>query len=218
MPLHLHESILLLSLDDEKGSMDTFNAYVNYGFAAALLMDLILQERLIIEEGRVKVKTNAITDNKLLNEVLRRVQDNKKNRKPTYWIHYLVERISKLRPQAYEALIRRGILEKREEKLLWIFKVNRYPSKDSGPENTMRERLRQIVLEGAEPTPKERILLAIVQAAKFDKELFPDKAERKQARERIEHLIKDTEMRKHIGDAILEMQAAVMVSTTAATM
>lgn len=216
MNLHLHESILLLDLDDEKGSFSMAGSYLHYGFAGALLMDLILAERIIIEDGRVRVIDNAITDNRLLNDVLGRLKNFKKRRKVAYCIHYLAQRITKLRRQAIDNLIRKRILTRREEKVLWVFKVNRYPSVDTEPESTLRARLRQVIFDDAEPTPKERMLLAIILAGKLERGLLPDKQERKAAREKIKTLTEDTEMRKFISQAVLEMQAAVMAATTGA--
>ncbi|MCB0588867.1 MAG: GPP34 family phosphoprotein [Phaeodactylibacter sp.] len=215
MSLHLHESILLLSLDDEKGSFSMSGTYLYYGFAAALLLDLILGERIVVEEGRVSVIDKAITENRLLNDVLGRLKRFKKDRKVAYCIHYLVQRINKLRPQAIEHLIRQGILERREEKILWVFTVSRYPSANAEPEHTLRERLHSVAFHNAEPTPKERMLLSIILACKLERDLFPDKEERKAARERLKALTEDSELRRLIGQAVLEMQAAVMAATTA---
>ena len=215
--LHLHESILLLSLDDEKGSFSMSGTYIHYGFAAALLMDLILAERIVVEDGRVKIKDRAITDNRLLNDVLSRLKGFKKNRKVAYCIHYLVQRVRKLRPHAIEQLIRLKILTRREEKVLWVFKVNRYPSVNTEPEDTLRERLHRVIFQDAEPTPRERMLLSIILACQLLKDLLPDKQERKAAKEKIKALTKDSEMHKLIGQAVLEMQAAVILAASGTT-
>lgn len=214
MNLHLHESVLLLSLDDEKGSFSMSSSYLHYGFAAGLLMGLILAKRIAIEDGRVIVKDNAITESRVLNDVLGRLRKFKKNRKVAYCIHYLVQRNSKLRPPVIEGLIRQGILERRKAKILWVFNVNRYPTVNGEPENELRRRLREVLFQDAEPTTKERMLLSIITACKLDRDLIPDKQERKVAREKIKNLTKDSEMRRLIGQAVLEMQAAVMVATT----
>lgn len=216
MNLYLHESVLLLGLDDEKGSFSLDSTYVYYGFAAALVMDLIIAERVAVEDGRIIVKTNALMDRKVLNDVLRRLRESKKKRKVTYWIHYLVQRISKLKSMAIEQLIKNGILERRKEKVLWVFNVNRYPSSDTGPENLLRARLHEIIFKDADPQPEERMLLTILQVCRLEKELITDKTQRKEAKEKIKALTKGDEMRKFVHDAILEMQTAVMVATSAA--
>lgn len=216
MNLHLHESLLLLGLDDEKGSFTVDSSYFGYGFAAALVMDLILAERIIIEDGRIKKKTNAMMDSKLLNDVLRRIVEAKKSAKVSNWLHKLVQLIGKLQPQAIDNLIRQNILERKEEKVMWVFKVNRYPTVNLNPENELRTRLRQIIFEEAEPNPKERMLLSLLLSSQVYKEFISDKEQRKIAKEKIKSLTENSKMRKILGEAITEMEVMLMITINAA--
>lgn len=215
MDLYLHESVLLLGIDDEKGKYTTASAYVNYGFSAALLLDLILIERIAIEEERVRLKTNAITENKLLNDVLRLLQEKQKNRKVVEWLHDLALRSAKLIPIAIEGLIHRKILERKEGKILWVFKVDRYPSIDTGPENELRARLHQIIFENGEPGIHDRMLLSLLLACGMQKQLIPDETRHFAAKERIAELTEENEMRTLVGNAIEEMQILLMATTSA---
>ena len=209
----MHESILLLGLHDEKGNFGGMESFVHYGFTSGALMDLILEERITVEDGRVKMKTNALTGNKLLNEVLRLIRESKKERKVSHWFHYLVQRVGKLRPLAIDDLIRRNILERREDKVLWVFKVNRYPSVDLQPENELRARLHEIIYEDAEPTPKERMLLSMMIGCHMQKELAKEKADRKWVKQKMKDLTDDESLRKWLGSAVDEMQAVMMITT-----
>lgn len=216
MNLHLHESLLLLGLDDEKGSFTVDSSYFGYGFAAALVMDLILAERIIIEDGRIKKKTNAMMDSKLLNDVLRRIVEAKKSAKVSNWLHKLVQLMGKLQPQAIDNLIRQNILEQKEEKVMWVFKVNRYPTVNLNPENELRARLRQIIFEEAEPNPKERMLLSLLLSSQVYKEFISDKEQRKIAKEKIKSLTENSKMQKILGEAITEMEVMLMITINAA--
>ncbi len=114
--LYLHESILLLSLDDQKGNFTTSLSYLNYGFASALLMDLVLEERIAIVDGIVKLKTNAITENKLLNDILKAIQKVKKSKKVSGWLHTMVVSNNKYIPKAIDTLINKGVLKKSKKR------------------------------------------------------------------------------------------------------
>ena len=214
MNLHLHESILLLGLDDEKGHFHTSLSYLNYGFASGIMVDLILAERIVVEEKRLKVKTNALTTNKLLNEELARLQKAKKPPKVTSWLHGMVQRNSKAFKKCIEGLIQQRILKMEKKKMLWIFTVKRYPSIDLEPENSLRQRLQQIVLNGETPNMEEQMLIAIIGACSLIKEIVPDKSQRKQAKERIKTLTADDSIKKLLGDAIQEMEVVVMTVVT----
>ena len=215
MDLHLHEAITLISLNDEKGNYTAAGGYINYAFGAALLTDLILAERVAVEDDRVKLVTNAITDSRALNAVIDQLSRRKKPMKVSSWIHTLVQRSTKLYKLCVEKLIKEGILERREKKILWVFSVNRYPTVDGEPENELRQRLKTLMLDDTTtPDRKERMLLVILLHCELYTDLLNDKSERKRAKARLEALTEDSLMEDHIGKTIREMQAAVMVATT----
>ncbi|NBC08429.1 MAG: hypothetical protein GVY26_14640 [Bacteroidetes bacterium] len=215
MDLHLHEAITLISLNDEKGNYTAAGGYINYAFGAALLTDLILAERVVIEDDRVKLVTNAITDSRALNAVIDQLSRRKKPMKVSNWIHTLVQRSTKLYKLCVEKLIKEGILERREKKILWVFSVNRYPTVDGEPENELRQRLKALMLDDTTtPDRKERMLLVLLLHCELYTDLLDDKSERKPAKARLEALTEDSLMEDHIGKTIREMQAAVMVATT----
>jgi Golgi phosphoprotein 3 len=216
MNLLLHESVLLLGLDDEKGHFHSTLAYLNYGFAAAILMDLILAERIVLEDKKLKVATNALTTNKILNEELERLYKAKKPPKVTAWLHNMVQRNSKVFKKCIDGLIQQGILKMVKKKVLWIFPVKRYPSLNLEPEHTLRRRLQNILFKGETPSRDDRMLLAIIEACQLVSEIVPEKEQRKQAKERIKKLTSESEMKKLLGDAIQEMQVVVMTATSGA--
>ena len=212
--LYLHESILLLGLDDVKGNFTSSLPYLNYGFASALIMDLVLEERIFIEDKKVLMKTNALTENKLLNKILSKIQEVKKPRKLSKWLHSLVNKNKKYIPEAIDKLIRDNILVRKRKKVLWIFNVSRYPSINVQSENLLRERLREIIFEGKEPDQKDLLLLTIIKTCKIDRDLIPNRQERKMAQQRIKTLTEDSELQKLLGGAVAEMEVLVTVITT----
>ncbi len=214
MNLHLHESILLLGLDDNKGHFRTNLTYLNYGYSTAVLMDLFLAERISLEENRLTVRTNALTHSKVLNEELDRIQKAKKPPKMNRWLHKMVQRNSKSIKKTIESLIQQGILKQIKKKVLWIFTVKRYPSVNLAPENHLRHRLRGIIFENLTPSPKEQMLLILIDACQLIKELIPEKEKRKEAKQKIKLLYPDNEMKDLLDKAIKEMQMAVTVAAT----
>ncbi len=215
MDLHLHEAIALLSLDDEKGNFTHAGGYIHYAFVAALIMDLMLLERIRLDEDKVQLRTNAITDSRALNQVIERIQERKKARRVQDWMHDLVQRVTKLRTACAEKLIQDGILKKEEGKILWVFSVDRYPTKDAQPENELRQRLKALMLDASTtPDTKERMLLAIVLKCNLYSAMISDKKDRKEAKARLEALTSSSEMQAALGKAIDEMHASIMVATS----
>jgi hypothetical protein len=215
MNLHLHESILLLSLDDETGKYTSSMAYVNYAFAAGLVVDLLLEERVKIEDNKLLLTTNAITDSRAMNALIEQLSRRKKPMKVSNWLHTIVQRSSKLYKLCLEKLIQDGILERKQAKILWVFNVNRYPTVNDQPENELRRRIHELLLDDqSTPDPKEQLLLTIISRCQMLSEIMPEKSERKLAEPRLKLLTEDVPMNGHISRAIEEMQVAMMVVTT----
>ena len=217
MDLYLHESILLLSIDDENGKFTSSYAYLNYGFAGALLMDLVLDGRLTIEEKRVILKGSAVHSNKPLNTVLDLIKKSKRNKKFTSWIYTLVQKNSSIMKMSLEELIRKNILKRQSKKVLWVFNVKRYPTINLEPEQSLRRRLHDILFNEAEPNEKESILLGLIYSCKMVNELVPDKKARKVAQERIKVLTEGHAFKDLIKQALEEMETAITAVTTATT-
>jgi Golgi phosphoprotein 3 (GPP34) len=69
-----------------------------------------------------------------------------KQRKPHWWVDKLS---GKLQQQVLDALVARGWLRREERKVLGVSPADRYPGVLTGPEESLRARLRSVVLEGA---------------------------------------------------------------------
>ena len=216
MELYLHEAIMLISLDDEKGNFTAAGGYINYAFAAALVMDLILEERAELRDDYLHLTTNAITESRALNQYIDDIRKRKKELKIKDWLHLLVTS-SKYRNLCVDRLVQQGILQRTEKKVLWVFTLDRYPMLNGKPEKNLRERLRALMLEeqAGEPTEKERMLLGIVHHCHLYPGLLPEKQDRKTAKARLEILTSEGAMQSHLGKAIQDMHTAIMVTTMA---
>ena len=70
MEIHLHESILLLGLDDEKGKItSSTGTFFYYAFGAACLVDLVQMGKIRFEDQKVIVLQQSHTSNKVLNDI-----------------------------------------------------------------------------------------------------------------------------------------------------
>ena len=105
--LHLHEEVLLIALRDKKG---TIECGVPYGMAmgGAVMAELMLDGRVVIEESRRKKKLVTLKDDTpygdpVLDEFLGRIARSKKRSDVKTWISR-VANWGKLKPTAAEEL------------------------------------------------------------------------------------------------------------------
>lgn len=208
--LTLSEKLTLLALHDEKGSF-VYSASLSfpYGLAGAMLIELIEQERIALVDGKVKVRNPKSTEKKLLDESLQLIRASEKLRDTNHWVMRIASKIKKLPERIIDDLVAKSILERREQKILWVFPSKRYPTVDAQPENEVRQHIRQIVLRQQKPEQTDITLLSLVRACGLINEVF-SKEERKPAKKHIEKLTANETVGKSVSDVVTAVTMVVV--------
>ncbi|MCH7514340.1 MAG: GPP34 family phosphoprotein [Bacteroidetes bacterium] len=223
MELNLIEDFLLISLDDEKGRFILDTTYVDNGLAGAVMLELALNGKIELRDNRIHLINSDPLGNLILDQAMQAINNEKKDRKVSFWIGALNANASDIKHVTLKNLTEKGIISKQEGKTLWVFSYNKYPTKDALPENEVRSRLNNIVLDKMEPTPKCLMLLNLIDVCELSDEVFRTKEVRKAAKNKIREL---TKSRSDITDQttlvvqtaiIAATMSAVIASTTAST-
>lgn len=213
----LAEDLLLLALDDDKGTVSwQRSTAVPYGLGGALLTDLAALGRVDTVDKKIVVTDPSPTGDELLDEALQTIQASKKPRDAKHWVGKLGGRKG-LKEQLARRLVERGILREEEHKFLWVFDSPRFPTSDPGPEASLRGQIRDVVIAGVEPDTRMLLLLSLINATDLTDAIF-EKDERKQAKRRIKELVEGEQFGKAVGSAVSDATtAAIVAATTAAT-
>ena len=214
MELNLIEDFLLISLDDEKGRFILDTTYVDNGLAGAVMLELALNGKIELRDNRIHLINSDPLGNLILDQAMQAINNEKKDRKVSFWIGALNANASDIKHVTLKNLTEKGIISKQEGKTLWVFSYNKYPTKDALPENEVRSRLNNIVLDKMEPTPKCLMLLNLIDVCELSDEVFRTKEVRKAAKNNIREL---TKSRSDITDqTTLEVQTAIIAATMSA--
>ena len=126
--LALVEEIVLLMLDDEGSVLPVRETTMEYVVAGAVLMDLAFANRIDTDPEKLVVLDPQPTGNDLLDASLARIAASEETRSVAHWVETVARHDAKgVREAALESLIARGILERRDERFLWVFESRRYP-------------------------------------------------------------------------------------------
>jgi hypothetical protein len=184
----LPEELLLLALHDEKGSVIPAAAPVlNGSLVGAVLMELGLQGRLREDvDGGLQVDTTPSGD-EVLDEAVRRIADTDRPRSASYWVGRLARRIPRLKDRLLEQLVSRGVLERRERRILWVFPSRSFPLADAAAEQQVRDRIRAVILDEQVPDQRTAALIGLVRSCNLIDEVFAPH-ERSRAHRRFDEL------------------------------
>jgi|KBSSwiStaDraftv2_1062776.scaffolds.fasta_scaffold157612_3 hypothetical protein len=163
MELSLSEQLLLLSYDEISGRPAIPARNLDYGLAAARLLDLSYAGALTITNGFL-VPTGKGTD-----PVLAKFGNNRHS--ADWWVYHLAD--AGYRQDLLDRLVQRGLLDQRDHRVLGIFPVRAYPEVDPAQERMLADHLREVLTGNATPDQRSVSLLALTHACGLDKHLFP---------------------------------------------
>ncbi|MEA1951173.1 MAG: GPP34 family phosphoprotein [Planctomycetota bacterium] len=212
--LFLHEEVLLLALQDEKGVV-AFGTMCEQVLGGAMLAELLLQGKVVLEQsGRKKLVVSAdgeFLGDPLLDECLTMIDDEKKMSVPQAWVSRFAG-IKELKYRTARTLCRRGVLREDEEQILLIFSRRVYPEVNPLPEREIIERLRQAIFSDTnELDPRTIVLIALADGAGLLSAAF-DRRELKSRKSRTKMIVDGDIVGQATQEVIQFMQAAATIA------
>ena len=207
------EDLLLLLLDDESGKPQT--SQLRLALGGAVLVELAITGAVTIEEkssmwrsAKVRLVEGAAPDDPVLRDGLARVAEKERSAES------LVDRLGKgLAETLGDRLVERGILERREHRLLGLVPRTRWPARDSAHEEDVRRALTVVLVGGAEPEPRTGALVSLLYAVDRAHKTVPHEGLSKgEVRKRAKQVAEGQWAAAAVNNAI----AAVTAATTAA--
>lgn len=211
------EDLLLLALDDEKGTIGwQHSASFPLGLAGAQIAELAASEHVFFQDKQLLVRDGAPTSDPLLDEALAMVAGSAKPHDAKHWVEALARPSHHLQGRLEEQLVEKGVLRKEEHRLLWVIPSSRFPAVDTAEEQAARDRLRAVVIAGAEPDQHTLVLLDLLKACGLERNVFSSD-EWKQAKAKVKDLLAGEYIGGAVAAAIAAAEAAVTAATVATT-
>ena len=220
--LSLHEQLLLLALNDEKGTMQ--GQLFEYGAAGAMLTELLLRNCIVLDESKknkkryVKVAATSSVGDPLLVELLAQVRMAKRPAPLSTWVRRAAG-TRRLRHRIADRLRYRGILGKKEGRVLFVFSRQLYPTMNPAPEHELVERMRAAVLGEDAVPPRTAVMVTLARQLDLLRHVLT-RAELKARKRRLKDLdelgTSDEATRAAVA-AVKEVIAATHAAVMAAT-
>ena len=182
--LRFAEEIMLLIVDDggEIARVPSWPLYCS--LAGAVLMDLALEGRIDTDPERLFVVDPAPVGDDLLDPVLARIANAPETCDARYWVRATTENAEWIRARALERLVECGILGRRENSFLWVFRSRRFPATGVRADRDVKMRLMSVLYSEGIPDPRDSTIVALADTCGIFKQLL-SKRELDGAAERI---------------------------------
>jgi hypothetical protein len=163
--LTIAEEVLLLFLDDEKGTFIRGpDIHVELAMSGAVLMDLAFANRIDTDPERLFVVDQSPVGDRILDDLLTRIAATEPERTTEYWLNWIREDVPDIMGHFIERLVEKGILRRLEEKTLWVFETRRYPVIDDREEREVKRRITSVLFSDEIPDPRDVVIIGIVNA------------------------------------------------------
>ena len=217
--LCLHEEIVLLALNDTRGTLDRRAAMYGYALGGALVAELLLAGRITLRPEKRKTLVDVAETRPLnepvLDDCLMRIRNARRPGTLAAWVGTLAQKSSDLRRRIALGLCDRGVLRETEETVLLFFTRRRYPEQDHRFEERLLERMRAAVRGEGPVDVRTAVIVALADAAK----LLPmvlEKPELKARRTRIEQIAAGAAVGEGVRAAVKAAHQAAMTAASVA--
>ena len=212
--LYLHEEVLLLALRDREGTIASGSMFM-YAMGGAVLSELLLHERVAVDETSKKKLMNVIDSSAIgdpnLDDCLNRVATAKRRTTMQGWVARFAG-TKGLKERVAKGLCRRGILKADEGTVLLFFKRKIYPEINPAPERVIIERMRRAIFtDTSDIDARTLVLVSLANSSGLLNMVF-EKRDLKNRKARLKKLATEQPAGKATAQAIAAVQAALIAS------
>ncbi len=186
--LSFAEEILLLLLEDEEGRfIHVPELSMRCVLSGAVLLDLALKNKIDSDMEKLTVIDPEPLGDALLDPVLKEIVEHGAQEDARYWVDRVARSADGIKERALSRLCEKGILEEKDDRVLWVFKSRRYPIKDGEVDREVRHKIISILYSDEIPSPEEVVMVLLVDACGIFKHLLSE-MEHKRFRSRIRQI------------------------------
>ena len=216
--MYLYEEMFLLALNDQKGQIsNSVNTQLHYGLSGAILSDLVLLERINLDDDKhfIILSLNPINDS-LLDDALVTISNSAKAHKAGFWVKHMADNLKKLSRRVGDKLVDNNVLTRENKRYFWVMPSVEYPNSEATAKYWVKQWLREAVLidNPQNKNPHALALLGLVRACDMLEFVFT-RDELKTANRQIDQLVMQDEIGKSVQEALDAIEAAAIKAINA---
>lgn len=170
--LRFAEEIVLLLLNDDDGRFARVpNVSLDYAIAGGVLMDLALEYRIDTDLDNLILIDPTPTGDELLDPTLAEIA-KEGGHDARFWVERTAVKSEAMREDVLKRLVDKGILERQDDRFLWVFKSRRYPAIDGEAQREVKLRIMGVLFSDEIPDPRDIVIICLADACGIFKSIF----------------------------------------------
>jgi hypothetical protein len=187
------EIVLLLLRDDDGKFVNVPQSSMDRAIAGAVLMELAMENRIDTDLEHLILVDDTPVGDSLLDPTLAMIAEGQgaesQEKDARHWVEQMARLAPEIREETLDRLVERGILEREDDRFLWVFRSRRYPTVDGHAEREVKLRIMGVLFSNEIPSPRDVVIICLAHACGIFGELL-SKRELEQASDRIEQVRK----------------------------
>ena len=212
MNITIVEKILLLLLDDEKGTLPPVpQLTLHFVLAGAVLMELAMRGKIDTDDENILVVDRSAVGEEILDSTLALIASEPENREINFWINKIADDGAELTELGFKRLVEREVLEVNEKHYFWIVKTQTYPIVDDSPERRVKLRIMNILYGDEEPEQKDIVIICLMDACDMFRTILGP-TELSKVRARIDEVAQLDEIGQITTKLVRDIQVALVAT------
>jgi len=216
MNLSTVENFLLIAHHPSKGRFLISDVHINYGIIGALLLEMSIENRIVIENERLRLKNFKGVEHPLISEISAIINNAPKPRKLKYWISKLARKSRKYKWLVLGELVKKNVMRIENHRFIGLIPYRRSYLLNIEIRYNLIQRLRNSLISTYR-IRNEDVVLGLIEACKIYKILTTDRDELKILRRRLKEALKEDAISETVDQTIRQVQAAIISAIVAST-
>jgi len=192
------EDLYLLADDPATGRPLIDVAHLDLGLGGALLLDLVLRQRIALADEQVVLTQEGPTGEPLLDRALAAVATSGRPHGPDHWVRHLGRGAHRA---VQDRLVDIGVLQRDDHRILHVIPVHRTHETDGRLHHELIGHLHDAVVLGHPPSSETSALALLALAVGLDRHLFP-LSDRQAVRTRLREIATECADGSWVGAAV----------------
>lgn len=206
------EEIMLMLLEDEDGKiLHVPELTLRCVLSGAVLMELALRNKIDTDLSQLVVIDSSPTGDEMLDPTLQMIVESDEVNNGKFWVEKCALNADEIKKMALDRLIEKKILEKVDDRFLWVFRTRRYPVVDGKAEQEVKLRILDLLLSDKLPNPRDIVIISLVEASGIFKHLLSE-SEHKRSLERIKQIRNMDLLGRAVTNSVRDIEASLALA------
>lgn len=193
----LADDLYLLATDASTGRPLIDTTHLDLGLAGAVLLDLVLEQRLTPRDSRVAIVDPRPVGDPLLDRALSQIVAAKPH-DPGHWVRRLAHGLHRV---VKDRLVGLGVLCRDDHKVFGIVPIHRTHETDGRLHHELQDHLQNVVVLDHPPSRQTAALASLALAVGLDATLFP-RSDHRAVRRRMAEVARECPEGEWVADAV----------------